>query len=228
MKYGGISFTTSFLLRMLLMLIASIPLLANGIWRNFLLLSWRGSDWTGLKRRKDATSHIILDNLYLGEQTRFDFVWMQTQKSPNDPHIIIRACWCKFHHYQPIPYFKILLDIYFHWNRRPLTIWRLCWQPFWKWWPRKNDPECKFHHYQPIPHFKILIDIDFHWYRRPLSICRICWRPFWKRWHRKNDPRCNFHHYQSIPHFKITLNINFHWNQRTLKFCRFCRRPFWK
>ena len=28
-----------FLLRMLLMLIASIPLLANGIWRNFLLLS---------------------------------------------------------------------------------------------------------------------------------------------------------------------------------------------
>jgi hypothetical protein len=39
----------------------SIPLLANGIWRNFLLLSWRGSDRTGLKRRKDATSHIILD-----------------------------------------------------------------------------------------------------------------------------------------------------------------------
>ena len=36
LKYGGISFTTSFLLRMLLMLIASIPLLANGIWRNFL------------------------------------------------------------------------------------------------------------------------------------------------------------------------------------------------
>jgi hypothetical protein len=31
------------------------------------LLSWRGSDRTGLKRRKDATSHIILDNLYLGE-----------------------------------------------------------------------------------------------------------------------------------------------------------------
>ena len=44
LKYGGISFTTSFLLRMLLMLIASIPLLASGIWRNFLLLSWRGSD----------------------------------------------------------------------------------------------------------------------------------------------------------------------------------------
>jgi hypothetical protein len=39
LKYGGISFTTSFLLRMLLMLIASIRLLANGIWRNFLLLS---------------------------------------------------------------------------------------------------------------------------------------------------------------------------------------------
>ena len=35
---------------------------------NFLLLSWRGSDRTGLKRRKDATSHIILDNLYLGEK----------------------------------------------------------------------------------------------------------------------------------------------------------------
>jgi hypothetical protein len=41
-----------------------IPLLANEIWRNFLLLSRRGSDRTGLKRRKDATSHIILDNLY--------------------------------------------------------------------------------------------------------------------------------------------------------------------
>jgi hypothetical protein len=40
----------------------------NGIWRSFLLLSWRGSDRTGLKRRKDATSHIILDNLYLGEK----------------------------------------------------------------------------------------------------------------------------------------------------------------
>jgi hypothetical protein len=53
---------------MLLMLIASIPLLANEIWRNFLLLSWRRSDRTGLKRRKDATSHIILDNLYLGEK----------------------------------------------------------------------------------------------------------------------------------------------------------------
>jgi hypothetical protein len=38
-RHGGISFTTSFLLRMLLMLITSIPLLANGIWRNFLLLS---------------------------------------------------------------------------------------------------------------------------------------------------------------------------------------------
>ena len=39
LKYGGISSTTSFLLRMLLMLISSIPLFANGIWRNFLLLS---------------------------------------------------------------------------------------------------------------------------------------------------------------------------------------------
>ena len=28
----------------------------------------RGSDRTGLNRRKDATSHIILDNLYLGEK----------------------------------------------------------------------------------------------------------------------------------------------------------------
>ena len=35
---------------------------------NVLLLSQRGSDRTGLKRRKDATSHIILDNLYLGEK----------------------------------------------------------------------------------------------------------------------------------------------------------------
>jgi hypothetical protein len=42
--------------------------------------------------------------------TRFDCVWMQTQKSPNDPHIRIRACGCKFHHYQLIPHFKILLD----------------------------------------------------------------------------------------------------------------------
>jgi hypothetical protein len=38
LKYGGISFTTSFLLSMLLMLIASVPLLASGIWRNLLLL----------------------------------------------------------------------------------------------------------------------------------------------------------------------------------------------
>ena len=53
---------------MLIHFVASIPLLANWIWRNFLLLSWRGSDRTGLKRRKDATSHVILDNLYLGEK----------------------------------------------------------------------------------------------------------------------------------------------------------------
>jgi hypothetical protein len=130
---------------------------------------------------------------------------MQTEKSPNDPHIRIRACGCKFLNYQHR--FKILLDINFHWNRRPLTIWRFCWQPFWEWWPLKNDPKCKFHHYQRIPHFKILLDINFHWNRRPLTICR-----FWKRWHRKNDPECNFHHYQSIPHFKITLDINFNWN----------------
>jgi hypothetical protein len=45
--------------------------------------------------------------------TRFDCVWMQTQKSTNVPHIRIRACGCKFH-YQPIPHFKILLDINFH------------------------------------------------------------------------------------------------------------------
>ena len=50
------------------MLIASIPLLGSGIWSNFLLFSRRGSDRTGLKRRKDATSQIILDNLYLGEK----------------------------------------------------------------------------------------------------------------------------------------------------------------
>jgi hypothetical protein len=48
--------------------------------------------------------------------TRFDCVWMQTQKSLNNPHIRIRACGCKFHHYQPIPHFKILLDINFHGN----------------------------------------------------------------------------------------------------------------
>jgi hypothetical protein len=65
------------------------------------------------------------------------------------------------------------IDINFYWNRRPLTIWRFCWQPFWKWWPRKNDPECKFHHYQPIPHFKIILDINFHWNRRPLTIWRF-------------------------------------------------------
>ena len=46
--------------------------------------------------------------------TRFDCVWMQTQKSPNDPHIRFRACGCKFHHDQPIPHFKIHLDINFH------------------------------------------------------------------------------------------------------------------
>ena len=168
-------------------------------------------------------------NVVWGHITRFDCVWMQTHRSPQaTPHIGIRACGCKFHQYQPIPHFKILLNINFHWNRRPLTIWRFCWQPFWKWWARKNDPEWKFYHYQPIPLFKILLDINFHWIRRVLTICRFCWRPFWKRWHRKNDPECNFHHYQSIPHFKITLDINFHWKQRTLKFCRFCRWPFSK
>jgi hypothetical protein len=40
----------------------------------------------------------------------------------NDPE-------CNIHHYQSIPHFKITLDINFHWNRRPLTIWRFCWQP---------------------------------------------------------------------------------------------------
>jgi hypothetical protein len=76
--------------------------------------------------------------------------------------------------------FQILLDINVHCNRRPLTILRFCWRPFWKWWPRKNDPECKFHHYQPIPHFKITLDINFHWNQRTLKFCRFCRRPFWK------------------------------------------------
>jgi hypothetical protein len=66
-------------------------------------------------------------------------------------------------------------------DARPLTIWRFCWQPFWKWWPRKNNPEYKFHNYQPIPHFKILLDIDFHWNLRPLTICRFSWRLFWEQ-----------------------------------------------
>jgi hypothetical protein len=105
---------------------------------------------------------------------------------------------------------NLLISIFF--EIRPLTIWRFCWHPFWKWWPRRNDPDCKFHHYQPIPHFKILLDINVHWNRRPLTISRFCWRPFWKRCHRKNDPECNIHHYQSISHFKITISINFHWN----------------
>ena len=153
------------------------------------------------KQSKTNMSH----KLRLGAITRFDCVWMQTQKSPSDPPYQNSG-------YQPIPHFKILLDINFHWNRRPLTIWRFCWQPFWKWWPHKIDPECKFHHYQQIPHFKILLDINFHWNRRLLTICRFCWRLFWKRWHRKNDSECNFHHYQLITHFKITLDINFHWN----------------
>ena len=106
----------------------------------------RTNFWRKKERKKERKKNNNNKNI-----TRFNCVWMQTQKSPNDPHIRIRACGCKFHHYQPIPHFKILLDINFHWNRRPLTIWRFCWQPFWKWWPCKNDPECKFHHYQPIP-----------------------------------------------------------------------------
>ena len=116
--------------------------------------------------------------------TKFDCVWIQTQKSPNDPHIRIRACGCKFHHYQPIPHFKILLDINFYWNRRPLTIYRFCWRPFWKRWHRKNDAKCNFHHYQSIPHFKITLDINFHWNQRTLKFWWFCrwpfskWRPF--------------------------------------------------
>jgi hypothetical protein len=46
--------------------------------------------------------------------TRLDCVWMQTQKSPNDPHIGFRAFGCTLHLYHPIPHFKILLDINVH------------------------------------------------------------------------------------------------------------------
>ena len=66
-------------------------------------------------RRKKLSKSNMSYKLRLGAIiTRFDCAWMQTQKSPNDPHIRIRACGCKFHHYQPIPHFKILLDINFH------------------------------------------------------------------------------------------------------------------
>jgi hypothetical protein len=43
--------------------------------------------------------------------------------------------------HQPIPHFKILLGINFHWHRRPLTIWRFYWQPFWKNQPLKDQPK---------------------------------------------------------------------------------------
>ena len=118
------------------------------------------------------------------------------------------------------------LDINFHWNRRPLTIWRLCWQPFWKWWHRKNDTECKFHHYQPIPRYTILLDINFHWSQRPLTIWRFCCQPFSKWWPRKHELEGKLHHYQPAPHFKILLDINFHWNRRPLTIWRFCWQPF--
>jgi hypothetical protein len=127
--------------------------------------------WRKKERKKERRRIII---------TRFDCFWMQTQKSPNNPHIRIQACGCKFHHYQPISHFKILLDIDFHWNRRPLTICRFCWWPFWKRWHRKNDPECNFHHYQSIPHFKLTLYINFHWNQRTLKFCQFCRRPIWK------------------------------------------------
>jgi hypothetical protein len=69
--------------------------------------------------------------------TRFDCVWMQTQKSPKDPHIN------------------------FQWNRRPLTIWQFCWQPFWKWWPRRNDPECKLFQWKLISRVILKWGIDW-------------------------------------------------------------------
>jgi hypothetical protein len=60
-----------------------------------------------------------------------------------------------------------------HWNRRPLTICRFCWRPFWKRWHRKNDPECNFYHYQSIPHFKITLHINFHWNQRTVKFGRL-------------------------------------------------------
>ena len=86
--------------------------------------------------------------------TRFDCVWMQTQKFPNNPHIRIQG----INQFLTSKYSQISIFI----EIRPLTNWWFCWQSFWKWWPRKNDPECNFHHYQSIHHFKITLDINCH------------------------------------------------------------------
>jgi hypothetical protein len=115
--------------------------------------------------------------------TRFDCVWMQTQKFPNNPISEFRAPTNSSLQNHLI---SIFIEI------RPLTIWRFCWQPFWKWWPHRNDPDCKFHHYQPIPHFKIPLDINFHWNRRQLTI----WRFFGG-------------HFGNGGIVKMTLNANF-------------------
>jgi hypothetical protein len=70
--------------------------------------------------------------------TRFDCVWMQTQKAPNDPisefgHVDARVITTK--QFLTSKYSKISIV---HWNRRPLTIYRFCRRPFWKRWHRKN------------------------------------------------------------------------------------------
>jgi hypothetical protein len=68
----------------------------------------------------------------------------------------------QFHHYQSIPHFKIHLDINFYWNRRPLTISRFCWWPFWKRWHRTNDPEWNGPHYQSK--LSTVSDLNENWY----------------------------------------------------------------
>jgi hypothetical protein len=117
--------------------------------------------------------------------------------------------------YVLIPYFKILLDINFHWNRRSLTIFRFRWRPFWKRWHRKNDPECNFHHYQSIPHFKITLDINLHWNQRTLKWILLMISDFNENWYLGvfwskelvcNDEICIQGHLYEAAIFKMTVN----------------------
>jgi hypothetical protein len=102
--------------------------------------------------------------------TRFDCVWMQTQKSPNDPHIRIRACGCKFHHYQLIrmaTIFKMAtnkiskISMFFHFNEN------LYLGLFWSEELIGNDENCIQGHFYDATVSKMATSSRFPWQRQP-------------------------------------------------------------